>query len=64
MSRLVRLARLDGEVDVRCLPAGSVTLDNPAAGPGIDTRQSHAGDRPAQPSHIKQSVVADAGAPN
>ncbi|MEU8632101.1 AraC family transcriptional regulator [Amycolatopsis sp. NPDC048633] len=34
VSRLVRLARLDGEVDVRCLLAGSFTLDNPAAEPG------------------------------
>lgn len=35
VSRLVRLARLAGEVDVRCLLAGSFTLDNPAAAPGI-----------------------------
>ncbi|MEV6638638.1 AraC family transcriptional regulator [Amycolatopsis sp. NPDC051371] len=35
VSRLVRLARLDGEVDVRCLLAGRFVLDNPPAGPGI-----------------------------
>ncbi len=35
VSRLVRLARPDGEVDVRCLLAGSFVLDNPAAGAGI-----------------------------
>ncbi|MFJ7217914.1 cupin domain-containing protein [Amycolatopsis sp. NPDC098790] len=35
VSRLVRLARPDGEVDVRCLLAGSFVLDNPAAGPGL-----------------------------
>ncbi|MFD4675691.1 cupin domain-containing protein [Lentzea sp. NPDC058450] len=34
LSGLVRLARPEGEIDVRCLLAGSVTLDNPASGPG------------------------------
>ncbi|WP_285482904.1 AraC family transcriptional regulator [Amycolatopsis sp. NBRC 101858] len=34
MSRLVRLARLEGEVDVRCLLAGSFALENPVAAPG------------------------------
>ncbi|WP_394621405.1 cupin domain-containing protein [Lentzea sp. JNUCC 0626] len=35
LSGLVRLARPEGEIDVRCLLAGSVTLDNPASGPGV-----------------------------
>ncbi|MFI5611131.1 cupin domain-containing protein [Amycolatopsis sp. NPDC051903] len=34
VSRLVRLAQLEGGVDVRCLLAGRFTLDNPVAGPG------------------------------
>ncbi|WP_028932606.1 cupin domain-containing protein [Pseudonocardia spinosispora] len=34
LSRLVRMARLEGEVDVRCLIAGRFTLENGAAGPG------------------------------
>lgn len=34
VSRLVRLARLEGEVDVRCLLAGSFVVDNPAVAPG------------------------------
>ncbi|WP_439656094.1 cupin domain-containing protein [Lentzea sp. HUAS TT2] len=35
LSGLVRLARPEGEIDVRCLTAGSVTLDNPRADPGV-----------------------------
>jgi AraC family transcriptional activator of mtrCDE len=34
VSHIVRLARLEGSVDVRCLLAGSITLDNAPAGPG------------------------------
>lgn len=34
LSRLIRLARLRGSVDVRCLVAGSHTLDNPATEKG------------------------------
>ena len=34
LSRLVRLARLRGGVDVRCLVAGRYTLENPDAGAG------------------------------
>jgi AraC family transcriptional activator of mtrCDE len=34
VSRLIRMARLEGAVDVRCLLAGRFTLDNPASGPG------------------------------
>ncbi|MFF8593844.1 AraC family transcriptional regulator [Streptomyces sp. NPDC015220] len=34
LSRLIRLARLRGSVDVRCLVAGRHTLDNPEAGTG------------------------------
>ncbi|MEA5360543.1 AraC family transcriptional regulator [Amycolatopsis sp., V23-08] len=34
VSRLVRLARLEGGVDVRCLLAGRFALDHPAAAPG------------------------------
>jgi AraC family transcriptional activator of mtrCDE len=34
LSKLVRAARLDGEVDVRCLLSGRFTLDNKPAGPG------------------------------
>ncbi|WP_234534713.1 AraC family transcriptional regulator [Streptomyces shenzhenensis] len=34
LSRLVRLARLRGSVDLRCLVAGRYTLDNPDAGKG------------------------------
>jgi AraC family transcriptional activator of mtrCDE len=34
VSRLVRLARMEGGVDVRCLVAGRFSLDNPAAAPG------------------------------
>ncbi|MEU6340854.1 AraC family transcriptional regulator [Streptomyces sp. NPDC046977] len=34
LSRLIRLARLRGGVDVRCLIAGRYTLDNPAEGTG------------------------------
>nr|WP_051341834.1 AraC family transcriptional regulator [Pseudonocardia spinosispora] len=35
VSRLVRMARLGSDVDVRCLLAGQFTLDNPRAGPGV-----------------------------
>jgi AraC family transcriptional activator of mtrCDE len=34
VSRIVRMARLEGRIDVRCLLAGRVTLDNAPAGPG------------------------------
>ena len=34
VSRIVRLARLEGRIDVRCLLGGRVTLDNAPAGPG------------------------------
>lgn len=34
VSRLIRLARPEGSVDVRCLLAGRFTLDNPASRPG------------------------------
>ncbi|WP_433286616.1 cupin domain-containing protein [Pseudonocardia sp. CA-142604] len=34
VSRIVRMARLEGRVDVRCLLAGRITLDNAPAGPG------------------------------
>jgi AraC family transcriptional regulator, activator of mtrCDE len=34
VSRIVRMARLEGSVDVRCLLAGRVTVDNAPAGPG------------------------------
>lgn len=34
LSRLIRLARLRGSVDLRCLLAGRHTLDNPEAGTG------------------------------
>ncbi|GAB1340723.1 AraC family transcriptional regulator [Streptomyces sp. E-15] len=34
LSRLIRLARLRGSVDLRCLVAGRYTLDNPDAGRG------------------------------
>ncbi|MFE0630038.1 AraC family transcriptional regulator [Streptomyces sp. NPDC058864] len=34
LSRVVHLARLRGSVDIRCLIAGSHTLDNPAGGTG------------------------------
>jgi AraC family transcriptional activator of mtrCDE len=34
VSRLIRLARPEGSVDVRCLLAGQFLLDNPASRPG------------------------------
>src|SRR5258707_5346688 len=34
VSRLIRLARTEGSVDVRCLLAGQFLLDNPASRPG------------------------------
>jgi AraC family transcriptional activator of mtrCDE len=34
LSRLIRLARLEGDVDVRCLLAGNYASDHPAAEPG------------------------------
>ncbi|MCI2423381.1 AraC family transcriptional regulator [Saccharopolyspora sp. K220] len=34
VSRLIRLAHLEGGLDVRCLMAGQFTLENEAAGPG------------------------------
>lgn len=35
ISTLIRMARLEGAVDVRCLLAGSHVLDNPAGEPGV-----------------------------
>jgi AraC family transcriptional activator of mtrCDE len=35
VSRLVRLARLRGEIDMRCLMAGGFAIDHPQAGPGL-----------------------------